>query len=337
MQRLMYAAMDIETIPCQTIPEECRPRFDEASVKLGNLKDRFKVEERIQEERARFEETVDKQMSTDPDLCQVCCFVGYVPGREFKTAFAAQGETDLKLLYAAWDWIRMVHLEQVPLVTFNGTSFDLAVLIRRAMIEDLTVSPAMIENLLRRYDNRHHYDLMQLLAMRNLFSGKPDFHGLDYYLRRFGLGGKFSGWTGAMVYPAWKEGRYEEIVEYCKDDVMKTARLFERVAPWLVSPRLDAKENPETPEGKEPSDGKTSSGKTAGSAGTAGNDHPGGNGDGGQGRSGPSGSSFGARRLHRPRGHQPRYLGDSANQDRAAHQQGRNSGEAPRKLNRRRI
>ena len=38
---------------------------------------------------------------------------------------------------------------------------------------------------------------------------------------------------GSKVYPMFQEGKIAEILEYCKQDVLATAQLFERVAPWI--------------------------------------------------------------------------------------------------------
>jgi predicted PolB exonuclease-like 3'-5' exonuclease len=234
---LTYAVLDIETIPRQSLPEGCKPEFDESEVKLGNLKDRFKIEEKINEAREKFLAGLDKKMATDPDFCQVVCMVGYqVPRKEFFVKFAKDEDAEYDLLHEAWNWIREQQNNQVPIVGFNSSSFDVPALIRCAMYQDVSVAPHLIENLMKRQDiNHHHYDLMQRLAYRNPFSGKAETRGLNYYLKRFDLGGKLNGLDGSMVYPAWKEGRFQHIIDYCQHgDVTQTAALFERVAPWMI-------------------------------------------------------------------------------------------------------
>jgi hypothetical protein len=222
---------DIETIPSQTLPDDCRPQFDESDVRLGNLKDRLKIEEKMSEARAAFEVNLDKRLSLDPDLCQICSFAAH-DGTATTGLFARDETEEYLLLHKAWGHIGIAYKGHIPIVGFNSRSFDLPVMLRRAMLLDVSVDPRMIENLTNRYFDGH-IDLMQSLAFRNPFSGKPEMHGLDYYLRRFGVGTKKTGWTGADVYPAFKEGKFEEILEYNKDDVRQTAALFERVAPWL--------------------------------------------------------------------------------------------------------
>ena len=227
--------LDIETIPSQTLPDNCRPEFDESEVKLGNLKDRFKIEEKINAARAEWESKLDKQMSLDPDLCQICTVVIYDchAGRVTASDFAEDEESERRLLISVWNTIKYSFNNNIPIVTFNGKSFDIPVLLRRAMYLDVSVNPVVVDAMLERYDKQAHIDLMQILAFRNPFSGKPEAKSLNYYLNRFQLGSK-GGMTGADVYPLFKEGKHQEIVDYCKNDVMQTAELFKRVAPWLI-------------------------------------------------------------------------------------------------------
>lgn len=255
-----YFVIDIETIPDQSIPEEDIPKFDkvfnEMDVKTGNTKDLFLIREKVEaarakfeKERIEFEESVIKKMSTDPDLCQVCCLVAFDAGG-FTTDFAKDRDSEYELLDHAWSLIRAKLQDHVMMVTFNGLTFDLPVLYRRAMIQDVSVGPAIFEALTAKYSNRAHLDLMQALGGRNPFSGKMEFKGLDHYLKRFCLGAKMADWDGSKVYPAFKEGRFEEIVQYCKSDVLNTAALFERVAPWLLLPKAETETETAITKGK---------------------------------------------------------------------------------------
>ena len=72
-----YAVFDIETIPCQSLPEGVKPEFDPDTVKLGNVKDQAKIDEKREKAKQEFEEGLIKKMSLDPDLCEVVCFVVY--------------------------------------------------------------------------------------------------------------------------------------------------------------------------------------------------------------------------------------------------------------------
>jgi predicted PolB exonuclease-like 3'-5' exonuclease len=239
-----HAVIDVETIPAQFLPSDCMPEPDMSAVKYGATKDPFKRREIEEQYVADFNTALSKKMSVDPDLCQVCAIVlrvsGNVEWHDVVAAFAVDEHEEHEIIRATWEIFGNLQRNDIPLVSFNGLSFDIPVLLRRAMLLDITVPPGVVANLLRRQENNHHhYDLMQLLGRRNPFSGKMEFHSLDYYLRRFGLGAKMTDWDGSKVYPAWQEGHFQEIIDYCRDDVAKTGELFERVAPWIIPPKYD--------------------------------------------------------------------------------------------------
>jgi hypothetical protein len=232
-----YCVIDIETIPWRNCPEACRPVFDPGSVKLGNLKDPAKVAEKINQAREDFQASMDKTMSVDPDLCEICCIVGYdssgewlVPNSDDMNLVAFE----YSMLHETWWWLSEKLARGIPLVTFNGLGFDLPIMLRRSMIIDVDVHPDLVAKLtMPRQANQTHFDIMQLLSRRNPFSGKVEVRRLAHYLSLFNIGAKTEGMDGSQVFPAWKEGRFHEIVEYCKQDVSMTAALWERISPWM--------------------------------------------------------------------------------------------------------
>lgn len=235
---MRFAVIDIETIPAQRLPEACVPKFDESSVKLGNLKDALKIRDKIDDARTEWESTLAKKMSLDPDCCQVVCVGTFDSETGFQVFRADHEVAETTLLIDVWWWIREHYHNRVPLVSFNGIGFDLPILHRRAMLQDVSIAPDMYQALTRRHEhNTDHFDLMWLLAGRNPFNGNLATKSLDYYLNRFGLGSKMEDWDGSKVYPAWQQGLFEQIAEYCRHDVEMTSRLFRRVSPWLIAPR----------------------------------------------------------------------------------------------------
>jgi predicted PolB exonuclease-like 3'-5' exonuclease len=55
-----------------------------------------------------------------------------------------------------------------------------------------------------------------------------DFVKADLIARAFGIQGKKSV-DGSMVYPMWKDGKYAEIAEYCRDDVEMSRAIYNRM------------------------------------------------------------------------------------------------------------
>lgn len=225
---MLVAVIDLETTPHQNLPEGVTPQFDPSTVKHGNTKDQAKRDAKEAAERAKFDHSVDKQMSLDADLCQVVCFCGAIydtiTGDVEKLTISGEPAT----ISDGWQFIYNAYHKTIPIVSYNGNGFDLPVLLHRAMDLQIPFSRRIYNDLTRRYSTKSHYDLMQVLADWD----KQRWQSLDFYLQRFGLGGKTG--DGGQVYGMWKEGKHKEIEEYCMNDVLKTAQLFARIEPWIV-------------------------------------------------------------------------------------------------------
>lgn len=229
---------DIETIPCRTMPEECIPKFDPDTVKYGNTKDPAKKQEKEREARQEFDNGLVKTMSVDPDLCEVCTFVGMIYDTEEekilqKTSVQETGEdeNDYDPIYDGWDMIKHAYQERIPLVSYNGIGFDLPVMLHRAMYLDIPVPYSIYSNLTKKWEgNKNHYDLMLVMAGWDRYRYKK----LDFYLKRLGIGAKTEGMDGSKVYDTWKCGEFSKIQRYCEDDVLETCKMFARIEPWIV-------------------------------------------------------------------------------------------------------
>ena len=219
---------DIETIPNQNLPKNVTPQFDPLSVKHGNTKDQAKRDAKEAAERAKFSHSLDKKMSLDPDLCQVACFCGAIYDTTTGVADQVVYTGEPAAITLGWKFIYDAYHKAIPLVSYNGNGFDLPVLLHRSMDLQVPMSRRIYNELTRRYSTKSHYDLMQVLADWDRQKWQP----LDFYLNRFGLGGKTG--DGGHVYGMWKEGNIKAIEEYCMSDVLATAALFRRVEPWIV-------------------------------------------------------------------------------------------------------
>jgi len=226
--------IDIETIPHQSLPEECMPVFDPSEVKTGNAGPE-KVQEKINKKRAEFDKTNNKRMSLDPTLCHVCTFAGVIYDTvkdeiKDKKSFQVKDNLDeeYECVHAAWNFIRQCRSKKTPLVTFNGIGFDIPVLIFRAMALDVPIPET--KYFMKKYESKDHYDLMQVLARWD----KSKWKSFDFYLKLFGFEGKPDDFNGSKVYGAWQAGEYDKIQRYCEGDALQLAELFQRVEAWVI-------------------------------------------------------------------------------------------------------
>ncbi|NBS99776.1 MAG: 3'-5' exonuclease [Betaproteobacteria bacterium] len=127
------------------------------------------------------------------------------------------------------DFFRIIDKYSPQLVSWNGSGFDLPVLHYRALIHGLAAPrywdmgeddrDFKFNNYISRYHQRHT-DLMDLLSLYNGRALAP----LDQVAMLCGFPGK-QGMSGAQVWPAFCEGRIDDIRHYCLTDVLNT---------WLV-------------------------------------------------------------------------------------------------------
>ena len=121
------------------------------------------------------------------------------------------------------------------LVTWNGSGFDLPVLHHRALIHGVTAARYWDSgdddrefkwtNYLNRFHARHT-DLMDVLAGYQVRAFAP----LDQVAVLCGLPGKM-GMDGSKVWDAYREGRIDDIRNYCETDALNTYLLYLR---WLL-------------------------------------------------------------------------------------------------------
>ena len=136
-----------------------------------------------------------------------------------------QRGSEAELLEAFW---KMVAVRGLRLVSYNGRTYDGPVLMIRSA--QLGVKPSI--NLVPyRYDISSHCDLMEILTF---MGGVRDRFSLDYWCRRFDIESPKGSIDGSQVARAYRDGRIEDIGEYCLRDVRATAQLYAKLAPTLL-------------------------------------------------------------------------------------------------------
>lgn len=133
-------------------------------------------------------------------------------------------EGERLLLEELWEELKGAEL----LVTYNGSSFDLPVLRLRSMIHGLPL-PEKIINLRSLRPGTDHLDLADFLSSAN-----PEHrYTLTFVCRRFGIDLTKTTMDGSKVHDAFCSGRYFSIAQYNAQDVIATAELYLRLAPYL--------------------------------------------------------------------------------------------------------
>jgi hypothetical protein len=121
------------------------------------------------------------------------------------------------------DFSEFVARHRPELVTYNGRSFDLPVLVLRALRNAVPMGWYYTGKLRHRYSEDGHLDLCDELSDH----GAARSMSLDAMARLIGLPGKI-GVDGSQVEGMFKAGQIELIKNYCLADVAQTALLFLR-------------------------------------------------------------------------------------------------------------
>lgn len=128
--------------------------------------------------------------------------------------------SESELLERFWE---IVGAERSRLVTFNGRGFDGPVLMVRSAQLGIRPSVHLIPN---RYDIARHCDLMDVLSFQG---ARRENYSLDYWCRRFDVESPKGSIDGSQVGRCYREGRIDEIGEYCLRDVVATAELYRKL------------------------------------------------------------------------------------------------------------
>lgn len=137
---------------------------------------------------------------------------------------AMTGTADQREHHLLEDFSRFVGRARPVLVTYNGRSFDLPVIVMRSLCHAISLPWYYRDRDFRyRYSEDGHLDLCDWLAEHGATrAGK-----LDAIARLIGLPGKI-GVDGSQVEGLYQAGQLESIQRYCLADVAQTALLFLR-------------------------------------------------------------------------------------------------------------
>jgi predicted PolB exonuclease-like 3'-5' exonuclease len=210
--------LDIETIPRQNLSEELKPKFDESTVKIGNLKDKEKIKQKIDAAAKEFESGLTKKMSLQSNYCQIIS-LGYISLDEdnniIKKDVLFNETDDLEILKA----FEIIYRGPIQLIGWNLKSFDIPVLWKRGVFQNVKIF-SNYRQLINPY-NDTTIDLMHIFN-NNGMGKMVDCANL------LGIKSK-TGMDGSMIYDAYKAGEYDKIKEYNLQDCETCYEIMERI------------------------------------------------------------------------------------------------------------
>jgi predicted PolB exonuclease-like 3'-5' exonuclease len=154
-------------------------------------------------------------MMTDIDFHRGTCEIAWLGPLNYPG-------TDERLSLEQFAGIMQKH--RPTLVTYNGRGFDVPLINLRALRYGIPMPFHFGKDFRYRYSVSGHYDVADDITDH----GAAYRYKLGDAAQLIGLPGKL-GIDGTKVWGYYKEGRIEEIVEYCNLDVFETACLFMRL------------------------------------------------------------------------------------------------------------
>lgn len=118
-----------------------------------------------------------------------------------------------------WNVVRDERGTVLPLVTFNGRTYDLPLLMARSMLLGVPHPTLSLD----RYRSPH-VDILDRLT----WLGTLEMRSLQWFARRFGLDTS-DAFSGALVAQLVEDGNWDAIVTHCESDVTLTRQLAERI------------------------------------------------------------------------------------------------------------
>lgn len=218
----MKIVLDIETIPIA----ESNCRLIEAIEPPA----KYQTEEEIR----AWREDQYRLTALDGTLGRIFCIALLTLGSENEPgdAYAFYGHNEAAILKRFWEILKgKIH----PLIIcHNGLSFDLPFIIKRSIIHQ--VKPTLMINMAK-YRKDHVFDTMAV------WTNWEYRQGIKLELLSKVLGVEPKSGKGEDVLPLWKAGRYDEIADYCLQDVYVTYSCYCRMNFFEPMPRSSFSEH----------------------------------------------------------------------------------------------
>jgi hypothetical protein len=132
------------------------------------------------------------------------------------------------LLEKFWETVGARHGRVPRLVSFNGRGYDGPVLSIRSAQHGVRPSRQLVGS---RYTIADHCDLQEVFTFQG---ATRDLYNLEYWCRRFDVESPKGSIDGSQVGRFYREGRIDEIGEYCLRDTRATAQIYRRLEETIL-------------------------------------------------------------------------------------------------------
>ena len=117
-------------------------------------------------------------------------------------------------------------------ISFNGRQFDGPYIMIRSAIYGIVPKRDLVGY---RYAFHPNCDLRDVLTFNGTINTRQIRFNLDFACKTFGItSSKTESMDGRKVEMLYNEGRYDEIANYCLDDVRATCELYQKLVPTIL-------------------------------------------------------------------------------------------------------
>jgi len=159
----------------------------------------------------------------DTDLAEIVCISLYMDDTMY--SFTQKDYRESEILNMFWDTIKTKTKHPYRIVTYNGKSYDIPIIIKKSAMYGITPTRTIST---KKYDEREHCDLFGMLSGYMPSNAKS----LNFYCSLYGID-KCMDTTGGDISGLVKQGKWDDVAEKCEDDVMATYELYNRLKAFI--------------------------------------------------------------------------------------------------------
>jgi len=216
---------DIETCPTENWWEMIKP-FDPLSIKLGNLKDRDKIREKLDTAKRDYERNAEDKCLLSPLTAEVLYITIQRPNGE--TQILDSDEiTEKEVIYRFWEYVKEDVFTTIPfglIAGWNIKEFDLPFLIKRSWKHRLQVPEPLIKN------GRFCYEMTDLMLHFACGSYEKRRCSLDKASRYLGVGSKPTGKMSGKDFHKFYRSRDKSQRALAKEYALNDLKLIMEIA-----------------------------------------------------------------------------------------------------------